>query len=589
MPLRFTVVRNMKKSHLKWKDPLGREHVCVLGRAEYLLGRKSEADIVLSEPSVSRHHARLLRNENGYTIMDLQTTYGTFVNGERIHQKKLNHGDSLKLGHCELTYTEGEVDAHFRSSVTAIEDLEKSMVRLASILPASSSDRSELEKISSILDFQYQVGKIFSAELTFQQILNSALSISGAERGFILLKQENRFEFVTGMDQQGRILPESEFQTSQSVVTKATREGKPILMTEHIANEFSSQASIVGLRLRSLACMPLRWLSPENEAVEIRGVLYLDSTKRMHTLSGLDEKILNKLAQDAGNVFEKLQTMQSYQDRRSMALELSLAEETKRHLEQELRSAEELRRAEAQVLMAEFAGSMGKFAAALSHELNTPIGVLKSSLESFRTLGTKRATFPPEKQAAMEDIDNQLRQTAYESVERLYQIVQRMQRFTNLDRNEALAVDLNLLLQDVIDILRSDIPKNINLEISFQPLPLLNARPQQLSAVFSNLLHNALQNVRSGGRVSLQTESMQAKIRVTIQDDGEGLSSDELEGIFDPAFKVKSGRVATSNWSLFSSRQIVREHGGEIELESSSTRGTCVRVTLPTTMIREPG
>ena len=76
---------------------------------------------------------------------------------------------------------------------------------------------------------------------------------------------------------------------------------------------------------------------------------------------------------------------------------------------------------------------------------------------------------------------------------------------------------------------------------------------------------------------------------VTIQDNGKGLSSDELEGIFDPAFKVKSGRVATGNWSLFSSRRIVREHGGEIELESTSTKGTCVRVTLPMTMVKDSG
>ena len=142
----------MKCARLAWKDSVGKEHACVLERPEYLLGRKSEADIVLSEPSVSRHHAKLLRTEHGYRVIDLQTTYGTFVNGERISQRILLPGDCLRLGHFELSYMEGEGDTFPPSSITNIEDLQKSMVRLASILPSPSGEQSELEKVSSILD-----------------------------------------------------------------------------------------------------------------------------------------------------------------------------------------------------------------------------------------------------------------------------------------------------------------------------------------------------------------------------------------------------------------------------------------------------
>ena len=70
-------------------------------------------------------------------------------------------------------------------------------------------------------------------------------------------------------------------------------------------------------------------------------------------------------------------------------------------------------------------------------------------------------------------------------------------------------------------------------------------------------------------------------VRVKIQDNGRGMEPSELETIFDPGFKVTAGRVSTGNWSLFSSRQIIFEHGGEIQISSAPGKGTTVQVLLP--------
>jgi signal transduction histidine kinase len=303
-------------------------------------------------------------------------------------------------------------------------------------------------------------------------------------------------------------------------------------------------------------------------------VLYLDSTSRMNPLSGLDEKILEKLALEAGNVFEKLEIMKTFEQRKSLELELAL-------VHNELRAADALRRAEAQVLLSEYAASMGRFAAALSHELNSPLGALMNALQTCNSLAEKKTTLPVEKLREAEEIEAQMRRTALESAERLHQIVLRMQRFTNLDRNELLPIDLNSLLQDVADMLKSGVKDEVDIELSFRPLPRVLLRPQQMSAVFSNLLQNAIDGLDGGGHVSLATRQINSQLEVIVQDDGKGMSAEELATIFDPAFKVKSGRVSTGNWSLFSSRQIIREHGGEIEIQSSRGQGTRVRVTLP--------
>jgi two-component system, NtrC family, sensor kinase len=59
------------------------------------------------------------------------------------------------------------------------------------------------------------------------------------------------------------------------------------------------------------------------------------------------------------------------------------------------------------------------------------------------------------------------------------------------------------------------------------------------------------------------------------------MSPEEIESIFDPGFKVYGTRVSSGNWSLFNSRQIIFEHGGDISIDSAVGKGTTVCVTLP--------
>ncbi|PYV41866.1 MAG: hypothetical protein DMG06_15815 [Acidobacteria bacterium] len=317
--------------YLKWASPEGGEQNYVLTADEILIGRKSDANIVLTNPYVSRHHAKVIRRQEGYSISDLKSTHGTYVNGERIEQRELRGGDRICLGQdqVELLYVTGEAATTTISCLTEFDDLEKSINQLASILPAEYSD---LEKISSILDFQYQWGKSFSAEKTFQHILQSALKISGAERGFVLLKQTQSFEYVVGMDGKGRLLSQSDFRTSRTVVRQVALEARPVFMCEGLPTEFAQQESILEMRLVAIACMPLQWISAQSDTPEVQGILYLDSTKTMHVLSGLDQKILNKLALEAGNVFQKLEVIKSLEERKTLEQELALARETQRSL-----------------------------------------------------------------------------------------------------------------------------------------------------------------------------------------------------------------------------------------------------------------
>ncbi len=325
---------------IEWTEVPGRPEVFRLAAGRVLIGRRSDADIVLSHRLTSRQHAHIIREGDAWVLIDLQSTHGTWVNGDRVERCELRPRDRIRLGRegVELLYLSGPPDDD-TSSTSFLENsgLDMSVRRLVkSVLPdetgGSNETYSELEKISCLLEFHYSFGKAFSAEKTFHHIVKSALQISGAERGFVLRKQSDGFAYSLGLDGSERTLSEAEFRTSRSVVEQVTRTGQPVFMTQGIKGDFAAQESIVAMNLRAIACLPLEAMSHESNAPTIMGILYLDSHKYMHSLSGLDEQLLRRLAGEAGNVLEKLEMVETLAERQRIEQELALAEETQRAL-----------------------------------------------------------------------------------------------------------------------------------------------------------------------------------------------------------------------------------------------------------------
>ncbi|HSR49259.1 MAG TPA: SpoIIE family protein phosphatase [Acidobacteriota bacterium] len=318
---------------LTWNDPMGGEKTYEVSSDQVLIGRKSDSDIVLPNPYISRHHAKIIREGEACFIADLNSTHGTYVNGRRAEARQmLRSGDRIGVGRdqVEIVFHSDTAPPAEVSDVSnaEAEAMQTAFMNLTRMMPTEESGKSELEKISLLLDFQYQWGRQSSGEAMFHQILASALQISGAERGYVLRRKEKGFEYARGLDSNGNILPEADFRTSQSVVKQVGEEGKPVFMTEGISGEFAQQESIVAMNLRAVACMPLTGIAPDSESSEVLGILYLDSTKTMHALSGLDQKILNRLADEAGNVIEKIEMIRGLQERQILERELALARET---------------------------------------------------------------------------------------------------------------------------------------------------------------------------------------------------------------------------------------------------------------------
>jgi len=238
--------------------------------------------------------------------------------------------------------------------------------------------------------------------------------------------------------------------------------------------------------------------------------------------------------------------------------------------------------AQSRLLVSENAASMGRFAATLSHELNTPIGALASAVDSIQTLELRKQNAGPEERERLKRLEADLFETAAMSAGHLSGVLARMRRFTNLDRAEVMQVNLEDLLRDVASMLEPETRGAVEVDLRCEPLPRVTVRPQQISAVFANLLHKAARANGGKGRVTIHARPHNSHLEVIIRDEGPGIPPRDLASFFEPSFRVAGSRVTGANWSLFSSRQIVREHGGDVKVYSDPGRGTNVIVVLPT-------
>jgi signal transduction histidine kinase len=243
------------------------------------------------------------------------------------------------------------------------------------------------------------------------------------------------------------------------------------------------------------------------------------------------------------------------------------------------RASQALRYAQSRALLSENAAELGKLAAALCHELNSPLGALTSAVDTLFLVSERQAGAGDQEQARLAKLAQALRGTVSESKQRLHEIVTRVLRLTELVGTEVQAANVNELLEEVTGVLEPAARERV--ELRLEPVPPLVCRPQQLSAVFSSLLRNAVQAADGQGLVVVSSRASDSAIEVRVEDNGPGLGPEELGRIFDPGFRVLGSRVATGDWSLFGSRQVIQDHRGDIGVESGPGKGTVVTVRLP--------
>lgn len=242
-----------------------------------------------------------------------------------------------------------------------------------------------------------------------------------------------------------------------------------------------------------------------------------------------------------------------------------------------IRAAGALTGAQLRAQLAENAISIGKMAAALSHEINSPLGALRSSIETLVAIAARKNDVPEPVRELIAGIQ--------QSAARIDEVAHRLRRFENLEEADLKSANLNELLMDVTQMHEAEIQeRKVRVDFDFErSLPMLSCRPQLLTAAFSSVLLNAIQAVNGDGNVGISTHLRELEVEVVIRDNGRGMPPEQVDTMFEPSFKVNGGRISSGNWSLFNARQIVYEHGGAITVETAEGAGTSVHVLLPVT------
>ncbi|MBM9502342.1 PAS domain S-box protein [Leptospira sp. 201903071] len=168
------------------------------------------------------------------------------------------------------------------------------------------------------------------------------------------------------------------------------------------------------------------------------------------------------------------------------------------------------------------------------------------------------------------------------AVDRTSKIVYALKNYAHIDAEEArgkVPIDLAENIETVLTIYHNKIKSGVELELEFPTRPLIQAYPDDLVQVWTNLIYNALQAMKFKGKIKISILESGEEVEVSIEDNGPGIPPETFEKIFDPFFTTK-GPGEGSGLGLDISRRIVKKHEGRIELSSEPGK-TVFHVILP--------
>lgn len=338
--------------------------------------------------------------------------------------------------------------------------------------------------------------------------------------------------------------------------------------------------------------------------LELEPVGYLECVSadesRMQSAVALLELLLRGAARykmASGLHIESVQADYETLKRKHAALEESearfktLSEQLEVRVQEQVRALEESSR---QLYQAEKMASVGRLAAGVAHEINNPIGFVRSNLstaqaylEKFASLDEAISSGQPLAQRwkelnmgfVLEDFDDLLKESI-SGIDRVARIVADLKGFSNVDRGEEEMADLNESLRQACQAIAGQLPQGVKVVQELGDIPRVLCLPGYLNQAFLNILENAVHAVAAGGEIKVKTAHEGDEIVIAISDNGRGMFEDVLQQAFEPFFTTRDVGQGTG-LGLTVVRDIVRVHGGEVFIESQPDAGTTVTIRLP--------
>lgn len=293
----------------------------------------------------------------------------------------------------------------------------------------------------------------------------------------------------------------------------------------------------------------------------------------------------------------------------------------------QVEAAEELKRLQAtqsQVIQTTKLASLGQMVAGVAHEINTPLGFVKSNVEvigdlldDYRKLvveydaavqyclqpvdlifGADKASLDKlvkhveearrklfeararvETSALLTDA-KELLTDASEGLGQLSSLVLNLKGFSRVDRDGMDNMDLNEGIESALMIAQHQMRDRVKVVKHLEPLPKVRCMASQMNQVFLNLITNAAQSIDGDGTLTIASKPNGKSVEISFTDTGCGIPDDVLPKIFDPFFTTKPVGEGTG-LGLSIVHKIIKSHGGSIKVRTTPRKGTQFLVTLP--------
>jgi sigma-B regulation protein RsbU (phosphoserine phosphatase) len=299
-------------------DPSGGRRRVPIHTLPFRIGRHGDNHLVLHDSRISRSHARIVEEAGAYVIEDLGSRHGVFVNGIRVERQLLRPSDRIEFGFPDSYQLLFSVEA---------AELERRLEQV----PAGG-----LGRLRSLVEVARALETSLTPDDVLAALVEAAVTITGAERGFLLLRGEQGLSVRVARTRSGEPLDPSELRVPMSVIERALRQRRELLAMEFDpagAAGLRPEHSVAELELRSVVCVPLvrvgpgsaqdtAMLSAERDTV---GLLYMDSRLGAADLGGGNRELLHSLALEASVVLENARLLEKERERQRYEEELRIA------------------------------------------------------------------------------------------------------------------------------------------------------------------------------------------------------------------------------------------------------------------------
>jgi signal transduction histidine kinase len=232
---------------------------------------------------------------------------------------------------------------------------------------------------------------------------------------------------------------------------------------------------------------------------------------------------------------------------------------------------EEMLKNQKQLIQADKLSSMGRVAAGLAHEIKNPLAAVKGMIQTL------------DADSQDEEFMNDFRSVVPKEIERLNNLADNLTKLGKSTDLKFQPVKVNDVIEKALKLFGKQCQnQGIRVVSELAPASEITGDPEQLAQVFINLILNALQAMPNGGTLEIKSQKSKVKnnesIIIEITDTGHGIPQSDLKNIFEPFFSTKK---EGSGLGLAVIYKIIKDHGGEIEVESEVNKGTRFRVALP--------